>query len=166
MTERAAARPGDAVAASGTTSPATAMSPAMSDPTLPLFLHRHFRTIAVLAIFISLFTWAVDWAGLVYACPYCRTQRTVIGLIGLLMLLPDPRHWGVRYLSAVLGVFGLVVACMQHFNGWKKINRGEFRFSEMWYADPFVLSGAAIFIITGLVLLVFSSAASARAAAR
>lgn len=119
-------------------------------------LHRHARTIALVAIAISALTWAVDLAGLVYKCPYCRVQRSMIGLLGLLLLLPDPRHWAVRYLAAVFAIFGLVVACMQHFNHWKRINAGEFTFSSMWYADPFVLSGAAIFIITGLVLLIFS----------
>lgn len=119
-------------------------------------LHRHAKAIALLAIAISALTWAVDLAGLVYKCPYCRVQRSMIGLLGLLLLLPDPRHWAIRYLAAVFAVFGLVVACMQHFNHWKRINAGEFTFSSMWYADPFVLSGAAIFIITGLVLLIFS----------
>ncbi|MBD9370826.1 disulfide bond formation protein B [Xanthomonas sp. XNM01] len=128
-------------------------------PTLDT-LHRHFRLIALLAVALSALTWAVDLAGLVYVCPYCRAQRTVIGLLGLLMLLPDPRHWLVRWFAAVFAVFGLVVACMQHFNQWKKINAGTFEFSSMWYADPFVLSGAAIFIITGLALLLFSKPAA------
>ncbi|MCR6664240.1 MAG: hypothetical protein NVV60_14090 [Luteimonas sp.] len=119
-------------------------------------LHRRIRWIALAAILLSLATWAVDLAGLVYICPFCRAQRTVIGLLGLLMLLPNPGHWLVRYLSAVLAAFGLVVAVTQHFAGWRRMQAGEFAFGSPIFTDPFLLSGAAIFIITGLVLLVFS----------
>lgn len=119
-------------------------------------LHRHFRLIAIVAILISVATWAVDLAGLVYECPFCRAQRTAIGLLGLLMLLPDPRHWLARWLAAVFAAFGLVVAVDQHFAGWRRIHAGEFRFAEPFVIDPLLLSGAAIFIITGLALLIFS----------
>lgn len=124
-------------------------------PTLQT-LHRYIRVFAVLAILVSLATWAVDLAGVVYKCPFCRAQRTVIGLLGLLMLLPDLRHWLVRWPAAALGFFGLVVASQQHFAGWRKIHAGEFKFASQIAIDPFLLSGAAIFIITGLVLLLFS----------
>ena len=119
-------------------------------------LHRHFRLIAALAILVSVVTWALDLAGWVYVCPFCRAQRTVIGLLGLLMLLPDPRHWVVRWLAAVFAVFGLVVAVTQHFAGWRRIQAGEFELASPFIIDPFLLSGVAILIITGLVLLVFS----------
>ncbi|MGO1541324.1 MAG: hypothetical protein ACTHZI_11935 [Luteimonas sp.] len=119
-------------------------------------LHRHLRLIAVLAILVSVLTWTVDLAGLVYNCPFCRAQRTMIGLLGLLMLLPDPRHWLVRWLAAIFATFGLVVAVTQNFSHWRRINAGEFSFAEAWWVDPFLLSGAAIFIITGLVLLLWS----------
>lgn len=119
-------------------------------------LHRHFRLIATLAIALSVFTWAVDLAGLVYNCPFCRAQRTVIGLLGLLMLVPDPRHWLVRWPATTLAGFGMVVGAQQHFSHWRRINAGEFSLAEAWWVDPFLLSGAAIFIITGLVLLLWS----------
>lgn len=124
-------------------------------PTLQT-LHRSLRLIAVLAILISIATWAVDLAGLVYKCPFCRVQRSVIGLLGLLMLLPDPRHWLVRWIASALAFFGLVVASQQHFAGWRRMHAGEFKFAEQIYVDPFLLSGAAILIISGLVLLLWS----------
>ena len=119
-------------------------------------LHRYFRWIAILAILISVVTWTLDLTGVVYVCPFCRAQRTVIGLLGLLMLLPDPRHWLVGWLAAVFGVFGLVVAVTQHFAGWRRIQSGEFELATPFVIDPFLLSGVAVFIITGLVLLLFS----------
>ena len=122
---------------------------------LPDLLLRHRRAVALAAIAIALLTWAVDLSGLVYACPYCRSQRMVIGLLGLLLLLPNPAHWLIRYLSAVFAVFGLSVGATQHFGGWKRIMAGEFTWGDQWYVNPWMLSGCAIFIITGLLLLIW-----------
>ena len=47
-----------------------------------------------------------------------RAQRTVIGLLGVILLLPGFRHWLSRYLATVFAVFGLAVASRQHFGGW------------------------------------------------
>ena len=110
---------------------------------------------ALAAILLSLLTWTVDLTELVYACPYCRVQRTAIGLLGLLLLVPDPSHWLARYLSAVLAVFGLSVAGTQHFRGWAKIMSSEFSWGEQWYVNAWALSGFALFIITGLLLLIW-----------
>ena len=127
-------------------------------------LHRHLRWIALAAIAISLLTWAVDLAGLVYKCPFCRAQRTVIGLLGLLLLLPDLRHWLVRWAASSFAFFGAVIASQQHFAGWRKIHAGEFAFAEKWWIDPFLLSGAALLLIVGLLLLLWSAPAGKRTA--
>lgn len=124
----------------------------------PETLVRRIRLLGVVAILISLATWTMDLTDLVYHCPYCRTQRSVIGLLGLLMLLPNPGHWLARYFGTVLGVLGLVVAAEQHFGGWKKIFAGTFSFGEQWYINPFLLAGCALFIITGQVLLLYAHA--------
>lgn len=124
---------------------------------LPLTtLHRHLRWVALAAIVISIATWTLDLTGLVYTCPYCRVQRSVIGLLGLVMLWPDPRAWPVRWLASALGVLGAVVAATQHFGGWRRLSAGEFKLATPWVVDPFLLSGAALLIITGLVLLLWS----------
>lgn len=119
-------------------------------------LYANARAIGIITILISLGAWMTDWAGLVYVCPYCRVQRTVIGLLGLLILLPQPVNWALKYAAAVFAFFGLVVASMQHFNHWKRINKGEWSLSETWYADPFILSGCAIIIIIGQILFLYS----------
>lgn len=119
-------------------------------------LHRNIRAIGVLAILICVATWAADLAGYVYECPYCRVQRSVIGLLGMIALSPNPGHWLARYIAAVLAVLGTVVGATQHFNGWKKIFAGKFELGEQWYLNSFLLSGFALFIMTGLVLLFFS----------
>ena len=123
---------------------------------LPGTLLRHRIWVGLLAILICAGTWAVDLLDLVYNCPYCRAQRTVIGLLGVLLLVPNLRFWLVRYLSAVFAVFGLVVAGMQHFGGYARMNRGEFEWGDQWFINPWLLSGFAILIITGLVMLIWS----------
>ena len=111
------------------------------------FWERHQRTLGIIAILVGLGAWATEWAELVYICPYCRVQRTVIVILGLFMLLPGPRHWLVRYIAVVIGFFGAVVAANQHFMSWAKISKGDFAWGEQWYMHPFLLSGAALFII-------------------
>ena len=128
----------------------------MTFDNLPQLLLRHRLAVGIVAIAIAALTWAVDLTGLVYACPYCRSQRTVIGLLGLLLMLPNPAHWLVRYLSAVFAVFGLSVGATQHFQGWMRIMRGEFEWGEQWYVNAWMLSGFALFIIVGLLLLIWS----------
>jgi hypothetical protein len=120
------------------------------------FWTGRMRLLGLIAIAISIATWTLELTGLVYVCPYCRTQRTVIGLLGLLMVTPNPGIWISRYVGAVLGVFGLVVGSTQHFAGWRKIMKGEFVLSPKVYDDAFLLSGAAIFIITAQVLLLYA----------
>ncbi|MDZ4370503.1 MAG: hypothetical protein U1C74_03675 [Phenylobacterium sp.] len=122
---------------------------------LPDILLRRRRLVGLVAIAISVLTWAVDLAGWVYLCPYCRSQRTVIGLLGVLLLVPNPAHWLVRYLSAVLAVFGLVVGATQHFRGWARIMSGKFTWGEHWYVNAWMLSGFAILIMVGLLLLIW-----------
>lgn len=123
-------------------------------PSFELLLKYRIH-IAILAILISLFAWATEWADWVYVCPFCRAQRTVIGLLGLL-LLANPRHWLNRWIASTLAIFGLIVAGMQHFNGWKKIMSGEFTWGDYWWANAWVLSGCALFIITGLILYLWA----------
>ncbi len=114
---------------------------------------RNIRLLGAIAILVCIGTWAVDLAELVYHCPYCRTQRSVIGLLGLMMMLPYPGHWMSRYIGTVFGILGLVVAAEQHFGGWKKIWAGTLNFGEQWYVNPFLLAGLAMFIITAQVML-------------
>lgn len=113
------------------------------------------RLIGAIAILISIVAWASDLTGAVYECPFCRTQRTVIGLLGIMLMLPNPGHWISRYIGSVFGFLGANVAAVQHFRGWAKISAGKFEFNERIYIDPFLLSGCALFIIIALVWLLF-----------
>lgn len=120
---------------------------------------KNTRTVAVVAIAICAIAWILEFTAYVYVCPYCRVQRTVIGVLGLILLLPIASHWVSKYAALVIGFFGAVVGANQHFSGWRKISSGEFEFAKNIVIDPFLLSGAAITIIIGLVaLILFKSA--------
>ena len=119
----------------------------------------HIQLLGLVAIFISLGAWTTDWMGWVYVCPFCRVQRTVIGLLGLGMLSPVNLGWIGRYLATVIGSIGIVVGATQHFRGWAKISAGEFSFNDQIYIDPFLLSGAAVAIMVGQVMLYYASVA-------
>ena len=118
------------------------------------FWQRRQRTFGLIAIFIGLGAWGMEFAGTVYICPYCRVQRTVILLLGLIMVLPIARHWIVQYFASVIGFLGAVVAVNQNFMGWVKISKGEFAFNELLYIDPFLLSSGSLFIIIGQLWLI------------
>jgi disulfide bond formation protein DsbB len=113
---------------------------------------KQSKIIALMAIAISIIAWGMDLAAMVYECPYCRVERSVIGILGLILILPLSFHWIGKYAALVIGFFGAVVGANQHFMGWKKISAGEFHLKLP--VDPFILSGLAVIIIIGLMYLI------------
>ena len=122
------------------------------------FWQRHQRLLGLIAIIIGAGAWGMEFAGTVYICPYCRVQRTVILLLGVIMVLPFSKHWISRYAASVMGFMGSVVAVNQNFMGWVKISKGEFTFNEQLYIDPFLLSAGSLFIIIGQLWLILTKA--------
>lgn len=118
-----------------------------------LLLNRRLIGAAVLAI--VLFTLALDVAGLVHPCPYCRMQRFALGVISIVLLFRFYNALFSRYIVAVVGMMGLVVGIMQNFNHLKKMNKGEFDWSALSIGHPWVLSGLAILTLVWLFFLVF-----------
>ena len=126
------------------------------------FWQGRLRLLGIVAILIGGGAWVMEFAGAVYICPYCRVQRTVIMLLGLMMILPFARHWVSQYVSSVIGFLGAVVAVNQNFMGWAKISKGEFTFADPIYIDPFLLSTGSLFIIIGQLWLILSKSAENR----
>lgn len=124
----------------------------------PDALSKNIRWLGLLGIIICIGTWVMDITEVVYVCPYCRTQRTAIGLLGLIMMLPNPGHWLSRYVATILAFLGAHVAAAQHFGGWKKVSAGTWPFGEQWYLSSFLLSGIALAIITAQILLIYQHA--------
>jgi hypothetical protein len=113
-------------------------------------LSTHLRALGVFAILLCVGTWALDLAELVHPCVYCRTQRTAIGLVGLLMTLPRPKEWWARYPAAVICFFGAHVAVAQLFLIVKSINSGE----PFGGLNLFMASGS-LCMLCGQALLLF-----------
>jgi hypothetical protein len=127
------------------------MSPFAAD-----FLETNHRLLAILAIIVSLATWGVDLAGWVYQCPYCRVQRSAIGVIGVILLLPCYHHWILRMIGSAVGALGLVVAANQNFSHIARMHRGKFEWGDQWFIHPWLLSGFALFILTALLMMLWS----------
>ena len=120
------------------------------DEKLLAMLDANLRWLGVFAIFLGISTWALDLGGLVHECVYCRTQRTAIGVLGVLLTLPDPRRWWIRYPGAAVGFFGAQIAVAQLFLIVRAINDGD-PFGKL---NLFMATGS-LFTLTGLVLLLF-----------
>jgi len=118
------------------------------------FWQRNQFALGLVAILIGAVAWGMEFSGTVYICPYCRVQRTVILLLGIMMILPFSHHWVMKYFASVIGFLGAVVAVNQNFMGWVKISKGEFAFNEQLYIDPFLLSSGSLFIIIGQLWLI------------
>lgn len=117
----------------------------------------HIKIVGLLAIVISIAAWSTDLLGIVYVCPYCRVQRSVIGLLGLLLITPAVTYWIGKYFALVISFFGATVAANQHFMGWKKISAGTFEFKDNLLIDPFILSAFALTGIIGLTYLALTA---------
>ena len=106
------------------------------------------------ALVASVIAWTAEFTGIVYVCPYCQVQRTIIGLLGVVLMTPLSRIGISQFFSTVIGFFGAVVAANQQFLAWKKISDGTFSFKDNLVIDPFILSGLAMtFILFQLLVL-------------
>ncbi|WP_303636886.1 hypothetical protein [Stenotrophomonas tuberculopleuritidis] len=126
----------------------------MSDNGSAMIPRRLLYIAGAVGMVISLLAWSLEWSGMAYVCPYCRVQRTAIGVLGVLTLLARPGGIVVPWLACSMGGFGFVVAAMQHFNGWKRISAGSFSLNAQWYIDPWLLSGCAMLILVAQLMLV------------
>src|SRR5262245_28526678 len=88
---------------------------------------RNTKLFGAISLLLCIVTWAFDLLELVYPCAYCRVQRTMIGLIGLIMLLPAPMsaHWIALFIANTLAFFGAVVGVNQNFHIWMKLSNHQ-----------------------------------------
>lgn len=117
------------------------------------FYQENIRALGIIAIIVSLGAWSLDWFEIVYKCPFCRVQRTVIGLLGVVMVT-GTSHFIIKYFATVLGFFGAGVAVTQHFRGWVNVHKGEFVWRDPIYLDSFILSFLALCIIIAQVWII------------
>jgi hypothetical protein len=74
-------------------------------------LGKQYRYFGILLVIISLCTWLIDIHEFVEICQYCRIQRTIIGVIGLLFIIDST----ALYLSIGIYIFfvGFAVSLAQ-----------------------------------------------------
>lgn len=75
---------------------------------------NYIQPLGAIAIVVAILTWGLELANYVPICPYCQVQRTIIGLLGILMFLPNIRYVTLL-LAVVLGLFGTNVSSDQIF---------------------------------------------------
>ena len=63
----------------------------------------------ILSVLVSFISWGMDLFHVVEPCIYCRTERTLIGIVGFLMIIPTYSHLRL-YLAFTLGLYGALVA--------------------------------------------------------
>lgn len=113
-------------------------------------LIRNIRLLGFIAILVSLATWWIDLSGWVHECVYCRTQRTAIGIAGVLMMLPNPRAWWIRYIATAICFLGASIAVDQLFLVIRAVNAGK-AFGLL----NLTLATGALFTLTGQLLLFY-----------
>ena len=115
------------------------------------WIKKNLRVLGALAIAVCVVTWLIDLAGWVYECPYCRVQRTAIGAVGVVMLVPNPRAWWIRFGGATICFLGANVASAQLFLVFRNLTSGQ-------PSNPvnLVLATGALFVLVGQALLLFT----------
>ncbi len=112
---------------------------------------HYIRPLGFLALFICVFTWGLELGNYVAHCPYCQMQRTMIGLLGILMVLPDYRYIS-QFLTVVFGLFGTHVACAHIF-----MNARDYNFYNM-NGIFIILATCALGIMVGQMLMLMARA--------
>ncbi|MHA6882671.1 hypothetical protein [Ralstonia pseudosolanacearum] len=110
---------------------------------------------AIASIAISMVAWTMDLTGLIYECPYCRVQRTAIGIVGLMMLTPFVKSIVVNWSARSVAGLGFVVAAQMHFLMIKDVLDGKMEDALMaiWENGLFLSAGAMLILTAQLMLL-------------
>lgn len=118
-------------------------------------LNRTIKLTAIASIAISMIAWTMDLTGLIYECPYCRVQRTAIGIVGLMMLTPFVKSIVVNWSARSVAGLGFVVAAQMHFLMIKDVLDGKMEDALMaiWENGLFLSAGAMLILTAQLMLL-------------
>lgn len=131
-----------------------------SEATIAAINTKRFMVLAgLVSITISAATWLLDLTQATYACPFCRVQRSSIGLLGILIILiPYGNRFLLRYLAVAIATLGLGVAMMQNFNGgWLAMFKGTFKLHDPIWFDSTILSTCAIVIMSFQLGVIFET---------
>ncbi|MEZ5917508.1 MAG: disulfide bond formation protein B [Parvularculaceae bacterium] len=71
-------------------------------------------------------TLTLDVLGVVYPCPYCRTQRAALGILALILVSPWTRVLFWRFIAALAGRMAFVVGVIE-FQSRQENQQGRVR---------------------------------------
>lgn len=110
--------------------------------------------LGIISVFICLSTWAMDYLDIVYKCPYCQIQRTIIGVLGICTLMPMFKSYMYIFLINILAFIDMITAVNQQFFGLKLILSSEIQavIIQPIYENAFILSSFSLALITLLVI--------------
>ena len=114
----------------------------------PMTLINQYRLhipLGILLMIVSIATWILDWTGLVAACPYCQTQRTLLGIVGFMLVLDSVvLHYMITIYCMLLGLHVGMAQILLH------INKGTFPNLEF---SVLAVMASYAFLISGLVMV-------------
>lgn len=108
---------------------------------LPVVFNRNCKKMGFILTLLSLAAWMTEWVGLVNVCPYCQVERTIIGILGIMMML-EIRPFIANSLTVLFGFIGMQVATSQLF----------MHFHENSYSEKTPMVIAALIIMTGQIV--------------
>ncbi|PJE80882.1 hypothetical protein CI610_00130 [invertebrate metagenome] len=113
-----------------------------------LLLSDYCRVLGIIALMICGITWWIDLSGIVSTCPFCRTERTVIGLLGVVMCFPHCRYLTIL-IACGFAAMGIHTASAQLLLHIKNL-------SFTWLHTGMAV--AALFMMCGQLLVLFERA--------
>ncbi len=119
-------------------------------------LTTHIRLLGWLSVGLCLITWAAEFAGLVTPCVYCQTERTAIGVVGIVMIMQHHRYVTMLF-GLAIAFLGAEVAAAQILLIIK---------SATFMPIYSVMAPGALFVLTGQALLIVDRARRAEVASR
>ncbi|MBK2126092.1 hypothetical protein [Fangia hongkongensis] len=108
--------------------------------------HRIFGAFLVI---VCLITWVMELYGLVGVCPYCQTQRTLLGILGILLIIDSiTLHF---LISIFLIILGIDVACAQIFLHIKTGSFPNGMYTLLAWGSAYLFLIVSLFIIARVI---------------
>lgn len=108
-------------------------------------IKQYAYLLGILSIVVSAFTWSLDLGGVIQPCIYCRIERMIIGILGIVILLPIIPYLS-SYAGYVFGFFGASVASNQIFS---------LLYKQTYDMELLLAIGALFFIIAQVIFLAY-----------
>ncbi|WP_433762110.1 disulfide bond formation protein B [Brucella anthropi] len=119
-------------------------------------MKKFILPIGVFSVFVCIIAWFADYSGLVHVCPYCRTERTAIGLLGLAMIMANFKSTPYIFFLNLIAFLGIETAANQIFLGIKRISSGDIAYilNQPPYENGLLLSSLAFIFLSLQIIMI------------